>query len=205
MLLFPKCSSDLARTAFKKYIAFIHHKSFISIRNDVLQTMFCNDHCRSNVTIDFFYRFQEIRCRDRIKLGSRFIQNQKRRMHCHDRCQIEELFLTPGQFFHSFVKPLVNSKITRHFCYPKTDRSIIISKALQTKAEFMPDFVRHNLVVRILHNKADFLTLRPMIDFSESFSFVQDFSRCCAMRHKYTFEMTKKCAFSASASPTDDI
>ena len=126
-------------------------------------------------------------------------------MHCHDRRQVQKLLLSSGEFLHTLVEPLMNSKIARHLRNPELDCFVVISKALQPKSQFMPDFVCYDLIIRILHDKTDLLTLRPVIDFCKFLSLEQNGSARNSMRHKYALEMTEQSAFATAAPSTDHI
>ena len=103
-----------------------------------------------------------------------------------NKLEIERLvcmaLLPSGKIRHIFIKPLMDAEITCHLCYPETDRRRIVSQTLQSKSQFMPDFICYNLVLRILLYISDLLTLLSVINLSQILTIIADPSRFAAIR-----------------------
>ena len=70
----------------------------------------------------------------------------------------------------------MDAKITGHLCNTQPDRRIVISQAFQAKGKLMPDFIRHDLIIRVLHDKTDLLALCPVVNPRKRHPPVKDFS-----------------------------
>ena len=80
--------TDLPWRPLREQTALIHHIYPVRPRNDILQPVLRQNYGSADIPVNLSHRFQKIRSRDRIKLRSRLIQNQKFRVHSHDRRQI---------------------------------------------------------------------------------------------------------------------
>ena len=100
---------------------------------------------------------------------------------------------------------MLDSKIACHLCNPKTDGGIVTAQAFQAKGKFMPYFVRHDLVIRILHDKTDFLALCPVIGVFQGNTPVKDLPACISSGCQYRFQLTEQRTFSTAASAADHI
>ena len=141
---------------------------------DVLQAMLRNDDGGAQLQIDLADRIQEIRGRNGVQLAGGLIQDQDFRLHGHDGRQVQQLLLTTGQICHIPVEPILDAKIACHFRHPQPHSLLVTAQAFQPKGQLMPDFIRHNLVVGILHHKADLAGLVPLAHLGQGRAVKQD-------------------------------
>ena len=90
-----KTSSNLSWCSLHLDPPIRHYIHLICIWKDLLQPVLRQYHSRADIPVDFFYCFQKVRGCNRIQLGGWLIQDQKRRMHCHNSSQIQKLLLSP--------------------------------------------------------------------------------------------------------------
>ena len=70
----------------------------------------------------------------------------------------------------------MDTKIAGHLRNPQPDSRIVISQAFQSKGKLMPDFIRYDLIIRVLHDKTDLLALCPVVNPRKRHPPVKDFS-----------------------------
>ena len=177
--------ANLGRLTGAKQPALIHNSHLGCQRKSLLQAVLGEDDSCTEFTVDFTECGQKIRCRDRVKLAGRLVQYQNTGLHGHHRGQIKQLFLPARQLGDVFVKPRLNAKKRCHLRHPAAYRQRIIAKALQAESQLMPHLIRHDLILRRLLHKADFLALRPLIQLIQRHTLKQNLTAAAAVRRQY--------------------
>ena len=136
--------------------AVFHNDHPIGSVVNILQPMLRNDDGSAQFKIDFTQHIQKIRCRNGVQLAGGLVQNQHIRLHCHNRSEVYKLLLTAGQQAHIPIKPVLNTEEIGHFRNTKPHNSGIRAQIFKPEGQFVPDFVRNDLVIRILHHEAYF-------------------------------------------------
>ena len=57
------------------------------------------------------------------------------------------------------MEPVLNAKVAGHLRYPAPHSFLVTAQAFQAESQLMPNLIRYNLVVRVLHDETDFLGL----------------------------------------------
>ena len=154
-MLRPEEASRSAGGIRRQNTPLFHHHRPVCRWKDVLQAVLRDEDRSPQLQVDFPHRIQEIRRSNGIQLAGGFVQDQHLRLHGHDRSQIEQLLLPAGEAVHIPVEPILDAKIACHFRHPGPHGFLIAAQALQAKGQLMPDLVRHNLFIRILHHIAN--------------------------------------------------
>ena len=164
-----------------------------------------NDGC-TQFHVDFPDGIQKVGSSNGVQLTGRLVQNQDFRLHRHDRSQIQQLLLTPGEIGYISVKPILNSKIASHFRNTGTHRLLVTAKAFQAEGQFMPYLICNDLVVGILHHIADFGRLIPLADLLKGRSVKQNLALFLAVRRKNGFQLPQKgCLTTAGFAAKNNI
>ena len=87
------------------------------------------------------------------------------------------------------MEPRLDAKVARHFRHAGPHRFLINAQIFQTKRKFMPDFICHDLAVRILHYIADLRRLRAQIHFLQWFPVKQNLAGPFSIRCQNGFQL----------------
>ena len=69
--------------------------------------------------------------------------------------RFEHLLLSAGQFVSFLMEPVLHAEEARHLADPASDRGGGKRHIFKAKSQFVPDKIRHNLIVRVLLDKSD--------------------------------------------------
>ncbi len=142
--------------------SFVHENHPVRHGKNVIEPVLRHDDGGSDFTIYFFNRFQEIRSRNGIQLGSGLVQYQYIRLHGHYGRQVQSLLLATGQLGYVPHEPALYAEEIGHFRHSKADYLCIVTQAFQPEGKLMPYFIRNDLIVRILKNVTDAGGLLPV-------------------------------------------
>lgn len=133
-----------------------------------------------------------------VKLRSRFIQKQKLRLHNRDRSKTEQLLLSAGQSGNRAVEPVSDAEKTCHLRNAHTHFSVIRAETFKSESQFVPNFIRHDLHLRILHNKSDLFGLFAKRQFFNGFSVKINCTALFAVLTQCRFTLPQKRALAAA-------
>ena len=57
------------------------------------------------------------------------------------------------------MKPILNAKVAGHLRNPAPHSFLVTAQAFQAEGQLMPNLIRYDLVIGILHDETDFLGL----------------------------------------------
>ena len=135
--------------------ALSHHQQPVAHRDDLLQAVLGDDDGSAQFPVQLAHGGDEIRRGNGIQLGGRLVQDEEFRLHDHDSSQVQQLLLTAGKGRNVLVEPALNAEIRRHFRHAPGDHRLGQTQIFQPEGQFMPDLVRHELMLRPLHHVAD--------------------------------------------------
>ena len=102
------------------------------------------------------------------------------------------------------MEPILDSEIASHFRYPAPHGFLIAAQAFQAEGQLMPYLVRHDLVVRVLHHKADLLGLVPVRNLLQRNAPEQDFAGALAVRGEDRFQLPQEGTLAAAGFAAED-
>ena len=161
--------------------------------------MLRNEDGRSQFCVDLPQGVQEIGSRNGVKLAGGFVQNQNLRLHGHDGCQVQQLLLSAGQIGNVSVEPVLNAEIAGHFRHPGAHGLLVAAQAFQPEGQLMPDLVRHDLIVRILHDEAHLRGLIPLTHIFQRNAVDADVPASLSVGRKHRFQVPQQRCFAAAA------
>ncbi len=159
--------------------------------------VFRNDDGDAQLFVDLPKHLDEVRGRDRVKLRSRFVQQENFRLHDHHGSQIENLPLPVGKVCHRPEKPALYPEKRGHLGDPEPDGPAVAPQAFQPEGQFVPDLVGYDLVVGALRNIADSPALFPQGKGADFRSAKQDASGPLPERRNGGFQLFQKSRFAA--------
>ena len=191
------------RSIQKLYLAFLHEQDSICSLKDFFQTVLTDDHCHSQLPVNPGNHLQEILGCQRIQHTGWLIQNQKFRIHSHNGCQIEHLLLSAGQFICFLMKPVLHAEEACHLADPASDRGGGKRHIFKAKSQFVPDKIRHNLIVRVLLDKSNLY--RGLFRRHPVYIFVMEIygSFSCSCRSQFRLYLPEKSRLSAAGFAAD--
>ena len=99
------------------------------------------------------------------------------------------------------MKPALDAKVACHLRHPQTDRLLVDAEALQPEGQLMPDLIRHDLVIRILHDIADSGTLLAQPDVPDQSPVKENLPGSLSVWGERTFQLPQKRCLSTAAPP----
>ena len=173
---------------------------------NVLQPVLGDDHRSAQLNVDLPDGIQKIRGGNGVQLAGRLVQHQNIRLHGHDGGQIEKLLLSAGQLRHIPVEPALDAEIAGHLRHPKAHGVRVGAQALQTEGQLVPHLVGDDLVIGILHDKADPGRLLPEGNIFQRNPVQQDLPAAPAMGSQHGFQVPqKRCLAAAGLAAQYDI
>ncbi len=96
------------------------------------------------------------------------------------------------------MEPVLNAEIAGHFGDPGAHGFLVAAQAFQAEGQLVPDLVRDDLIVGILHDEADFGCLIPVGNLVQGHTVEENFAPSFAAGGKYGFQLPQQGAFSAA-------
>ena len=183
--------SRIPRRAAEHHFALVHDDRAVRQGERLFEPVLGQEHRRAELAVDLAQGRQKIRRRDGVELARRFVQDQHRRAHHHDGREVQQLLLAAGQFGHVLVEPVLDAEERGHLGHPSADLGRLDAKALQPEGQFVPDLVRHHLVVRVLLHEADAFALRAQVHVRQGYAVDQDLSRQDALRRHDALQLAQ--------------
>ena len=130
-------------------------------------------------------------------------KQQKLRGGIYHKVQVDmtynsKLLLPAGEFSHVLVVPGLDAEEGSHLCHAAADGWRVVTQALQTKGQLMPDLVRHHLVLRVLLHEADTGGLRPLIQTLQRLTVKKDAAAAPPMWRHSALELPQERGLAAA-------
>ena len=132
------------------------------------------------------------------------VQNQHLRLHSHNGGQIQQLLLAAGEGGHIPMEPVLNAEIAGHFRNPGTHGLLVAAQAFQAEGQLVPDLVRDDLIVRVLHDKADFCRLIPVGNLTQGHAVKENLPTAFSAGGQHGFQLTQQGAFPTAGGTAQD-
>ena len=97
------------------------------------------------------------------------------------------------------MEPVLNAEIAGHFRHPGAHGLLVAAQAFQPEGQLMPDLVRHDLIVRVLHDEADFCGLVPLAHVFQGNAVDADVPASFSVGGQHRFQVPQKRCFAAAA------
>ena len=199
VLFLPEPLTDVPWGVVGDHFSAVHHDGAVSVGENILHPMLRNEDGRSQFCVDLPQGVQKIRSRNGVKLAGGFVQDQNFRLHGHDGRQVQQLLLSAGQIGHVSVEPVLNAEIAGHFRHPGAHSLLVAAQAFQPEGQLMPDLVRHDLIVRILHDEAHLRGLIPLTHIFQRNAVDADVPASLSVGRKHRFQVPQQRCFAAAA------
>ena len=162
--------------------------------------MFGHKHRKPQIPVQFFYRGNKVRSRNRIQLCGGFVQQQYLRLHDHNGGKAQKLLLSAGKGAHIPLKPVLYAKIAGHFRNPAADGICGKTQVFQPKGQLMPNLIRYDLLLRPLHDKAYAAGAFPGRKRKKVLFSQPDHAGLLSLWCQFRFQQPQQCGFSAAGS-----
>ena len=96
------------------------------------------------------------------------------------------------------MEPILNAKIASHFRHPAPHFLLVAAQAFQPEGQLVPDLIRDDLVIRILHDEADFAGLVPVRNLLQRNTMEKNFPDSFAVGGQDGFQLPKKGTLAAA-------
>ena len=101
------------------------------------------------------------------------------------------------------MEPVLNAEVAGHFRHARAHGRLIAAETFEPERELVPDLVRDDLVVRVLHHKTD---LRGLVTFGhlrERRAAEKDLAAALAVRREHRFEMAQQRGLAAAGASAE--
>ena len=102
------------------------------------------------------------------------------------------------------MEPILDAKIACHFRHSGPHGFLITAQALQAKGQLMPDLVRHNLLVRVLHHIANPGSLLLLRDLLQWRSAKEDPAAALAVGRQHRLQVPQEGGLATAASAAEN-
>ena len=165
--------------------------------------MLGDDDGRAELGVDLAYGVEKIARGDGVKLARRLVENQHLRLHRHDGSEIQKLLLPAGERGHIAVEPVLNAKVAGHFRHARAHGRLVAAETFEPERELVPDLVRDDLVVRVLHHEANLRGLVALGHLRERRAAEKDLAAALAVRREHRFEMAQQRGLAAAGAAAE--
>ena len=165
--------------------------------------MLGDDDGRAELGVDLAHGVEKIARGDGVQLARRLVKDQHLRLHRHDRGEIQKLLLPAGERGHVAVEPVLNAKVAGHLRHARAHGRLVAAKAFEPERQLVPDLVRDDLVVRVLHHKADLRGLVALGHLRKRRAAEENFAAALAVRREHRFEMAQQRGLAAAGAAAE--
>ena len=165
--------------------------------------MLGDDDRRAELGVDLAHGVEKIARGDGVKLARRLVEDQHLRLHRHDGSEIQKLLLSAGERGHIAVEPVLNAEIAGHFRHTRAHGRLVAAETFEPERELVPDLVRDDLIVRVLHHEADLRGLVALGYLRERRAAEEDLAAALAVRREHRFEMAQQRGLAAAGAPAE--
>ena len=96
------------------------------------------------------------------------------------------------------MEPILDAEVASHFRYPASHGFLVTAQAFQAKGQLMPDLVRDDLVIGVLHHEADLLGLVPVRNLFQRNAPEQNFAGAFAVGGEDGFQLPQEGTLAAA-------
>ena len=118
--------------------------------------MLCQKHRHAELPVDALDGVEKAPCRKRVEHTRRLIEDQKLRVHRHHGREVQHLLLPAGKLAGFLPEPAFHAEKSRHFRDSAPDNACRKRQIFKPERKLVPDIIRHDLILRILLDIADF-------------------------------------------------
>ena len=165
--------------------------------------MLGDDDGRAELGVDLAHGIEKIARGDGVKLARRLVEDQHLRLHRHDGSEIQKLLLSAGERGHIAVEPVLDAEIAGHFRYTRAHGRLVAAETFEPERELVPDLVRDDLIVRVLHHEADLRGLVALGYLRERRAAEEDLAAALAVRREHRLEMAQQRGLAAAGAPAE--
>ena len=183
--------------------ALLQHHHPVRHGEHLVQTVLHHHHRQPQLLIEPLEGMEKVGGRHGVQLGGGLVQHQHLGVHGHHRGQVEKLLFPAGQLLHLPVKPALEAKIAGHLRHPKPHVPQLQPQVLQAEGHLVPYLIGDQLLLGILHHKANLPRLGAQVHLVQRSTLVEDLSGPGSVRGQGTFELADEGGFSTPGPPAD--
>ena len=183
--------------------ALLQHHHLVRHGEHLVQTVLHHHHRQPQLLIEPLEGMEKVGGRHGVQLGGGLVQHQHLGVHGHHRGQVEKLLFSAGQLLHLPVKPVLEAKIAGHLRHPKPHVAQLQPQVLQAEGHLVPYLIGDQLLLGILHHKANLPRLGAQVHLVQRGSLVENLSGPGSVRGQGTFELADEGGFSTPGPPAD--
>ena len=101
------------------------------------------------------------------------------------------------------MEPVLDAEIAGHFRHPAAHGLLVAAQALQAEGQLVPDLVGDDLVIGVLHNKADFPRLVPVRHLFERNAVKEHLSPTSPAGRQHGFQVPQKGTLAAAGGTAE--
>ena len=195
--------SHLPGGAVTEDFALLQHHHPVGHGEHLVQAVLHHHHGQPQLLVEPLEGVEKVGGRHGVQLGGGLVQHQHLGVHGHHRGQVEKLLFSPGQLLHLPIKPALEPKIAGHLRHPQPHVPQLQPQILQTEGHLMPHLIGDQLLLGILHHKANFPRLGSQVHLVQRSTFVIYLPRLGAMWGEDAFELADEGGFPAPGPPAD--
>ena len=203
ILLLEEQLPDVRGRAVCDDLPAVHHDGAVGIGEDVLEPVLGDDDGRAELGVDLAHGIEKIARGDGVKLARRLVEDQHLRLHRHDGSEIQKLLLPAGERGHIAVEPVLNAEIAGHFRHTRAHGRLVAAETFEPERELVPDLVRDDLIVRVLHHEADLRGLVAPGYLRERRAAEENLAAAFAVRREHRFEMAQQRGLAAAGASAE--
>ena len=181
----------------------VHHDGAVGVGENVLEPVLGDDDGRAELGVDLAHGIEKIARGDGVKLARRLVEDQYLRLHRHDGSEIQKLLLSAGERGHIAVEPVLNAEIAGHFRHTRAHGRLVAAETFEPERELVPDLVRDDLIVRVLHHEADLRGLVALGYLRERRAAEENLAAAFAVRREHRLEMAQQRGLAAAGASAE--
>ena len=152
----------------------------------------------AQLPVDFFQCIQKIGGGNGVQLAGGLVQDQNFRLHDHHGGQIQQLLLPAGERRYLPVEPILDAEKAGHLRHPQPHDALLAAQVFQPEGQLVPHLIGDDLVVRVLHHKADLSGLLPQADLGQGHTIQRDLAASAPVGGQHGFQMPQQGGLSAA-------
>ena len=117
--------------------------------------MLDEEHGQAEIPVETAERGDELGGGDRVELSRRLVEDQNLRLHDDHAREVEQLLLPAGERRRRLREPVLDPEIGRRLRHTRRDLALRHAEVLEPEYELMPDLVRDDLLLGLLHDESD--------------------------------------------------
>ena len=203
ILLLKEQLPDVRGCVVRDDLSAVHHDGAVGVGENILEPVLGDDDRRAELGVDLAHGVEKIACGDGVELARRLVEDQHLRLHRHDGSKIQKLLLPAGKRGDVAVEPVLNAEIAGHFRHARAHGRLVAAETFEPERELVPDLVRDDLVVRVLHHEANLRGLVAPRHLRERRAAEKDLAAALAVRREHRFEMAQQRGLAAAGAAAE--